>query len=106
LKSYEIMPRPVVSLTMIGTVISAPGEAVIIGNATVTGGVPVAVGVADMATVGVNVGVEVFVDVAVGVNVAVFVADAVCVGPNVPVPVGVAVFVAVGVGVVHPPPTI
>ena len=89
-KSYEMMPRPVVSLTVIGTVIRAPGEAVIIGNATVTGGVPVAVGVADIATVGVNVAVE----VAVGASV------------DVMLGVGVLVFVFVGVGVMQPPPTI
>lgn len=110
------MPLPVVSLTVIGTVIRVPGEADTLGRATVTGGVPVAVAVGDRATVGVNVGVAVFVavEVLVGVFVAVlvavavfvFVAVAVNVGPGVPVLVGVAVFVAVGVGVTHPPPTI
>ena len=62
MKSYEIMPRPVVSLTVIGTVIRAPGAALNAGRATVTGGVPVAVGVAPAG---------VFVAVAVGVNVGV-----------------------------------
>ena len=62
-KSYEIMPRPVVSLTVIGTVIRAPGAAFIADKATVTGGVPVAVGV---APAGVLVGVLVAVAVGVG----------------------------------------
>ena len=42
-KSYEIIARPVVSPTVIGIVIKAPGEALTLGRATVTGGVPVAV---------------------------------------------------------------
>ena len=53
-----MIPLPVVSPTVTGTVITAPGEALTFGNAAVTGGVPVGVAVA--------VGVNVFVAVGVG----------------------------------------
>lgn len=84
-KSYDMIPRPVVSPAVIGIVIKAPGEALTFGRATVTGGVPVAVAVADGANVGVLAGV--FVEVAVGVLVGVFVDVDVAVGvPQAPPP--------------------
>ena len=90
-----MIPRPVVSPTVIGTVISVPGDALTFGRATVTGGVPVAVAVAVAVFVGVLVAVNVAVDVAVGPKVPVGVG----VGVLVRVGVFVAVFVAVKVGV-------
>ena len=64
-RSYEIIPRPVVLPTVIGTVIREPGDALTIGSETGIGGVPVGV------AVGVNVGVIVVTAVPVGVSVAV-----------------------------------
>lgn len=71
-----MIPRPVVSPTVIGTVICAPGDALTLGKATVTGGVPVAVAdaVAVIVNVGVTLGAVVGVLVGVAVLVAVFVA--------------------------------
>jgi hypothetical protein len=113
-KSYEIMPLPVVSPAVIGTVASVAGEAVTFGRATLTGGVPVAVAIAVAVFDGVFVAVAVLVLVGVDVAVTVGVAVLVRVGVDVAVTVGVAVFVLVGVlvavlvgvGVTHPPPTI
>jgi len=56
-----MIPRPVVSLTVIGTVTTDPEAPLTFARATVTGGVPVAVAVADAAPVGVFVGVFVAV---------------------------------------------
>lgn len=89
-RSYDMIPRPVVSPTVIGTVIVEPGDATTFGNATVTGGVPVAVAVAEAAIVAVLVGV--------------FVAVAVAAGVFVDVEVAVAATVDVAVGVPQAPP--
>ena len=62
MKSYDMIPRPVVSLTVTGTVTTEPGAPLTFVSAAVTGGVPVAVAVAPpgvpvAVAVGVNVGV-------------------------------------------------
>ena len=84
-KSYEMIPRPVVSPTVIGTVISSPGEPVIFVSETLTGVEAVAVAVAVGEAVGVNVAVLVAVWVFVGVGLAdgVFVAVLVAVAVHV-----------------------
>ncbi len=70
-----MIPRPVVSPTVTGTVICKPAEALTFERATVTGGVPVAVAVAVMVFVGVPLGIDVGVFVAVFVAVEVGVPD-------------------------------
>ena len=88
--SYEMIARPVVSPTVIGNVINEPGDALTVGSAAVTGGVPegVEVTVAVGPDVGVFVGVFVAVPVGVFVGVFVEVRVAVAVGVFVGVPVG------------------
>src|SRR4051794_23061366 len=94
-----MIPLPVVSPTVIGTVMVEPAAPLMFGSETVTGGVPVAV------AVGVPVAVFVFVGVAVFVRVKVAVGDG-DIGVVMAVGVNVGVFVAVKVGVGLPPATV